>query len=113
LADPILNRWTPDNPTNNWPSFSDVSFYGGTNVNSFTIEDASYIRLSNIRLSYRIKLKNSMYLSPYIAGNNLAIITNYSGFDPAVNSNGSSNLRADSRSYPMARTYILGLTASF
>jgi hypothetical protein len=49
----------------------------------------------------------------YVTGQNLFTITDYGGFDPESNSLGSSNVRVDYSSYPTARTYLLGLTASF
>lgn len=60
---------------------------------SFNVQDASFIRLDNLRLGYRFDLGNSRYLSGlqvYIAGQNLVTITNYKGLDPEVRLRGQS-----------------------
>jgi hypothetical protein len=111
LAVPLLNRWTPQNPTNTWPSGVDITKYQGGTVNSFTVTDASYIRLKNVQLSYQFKMGSKKILrsaSIYIAGHNLATITNYLGYDPDVNSTSSSTIRLDRNSYPSSRTISLG-----
>jgi len=111
LAVPLLNRWTPQNPTNAWPSGVDITKYRGGSVNSFTVTDASYVRLKNVQLSYQFKMGSKKFLrsaSIYIAGQNLATITNYLGYDPDVNSTSSSTIRLDRNSYPSSRTISLG-----
>ena len=109
LAEPILNRWTPGNPTNEWPSFVNPSSYGGDLTNEYTIQDASFVRLRNITLRYNFnveKLKFVNSLSAYLSGENLAIITDYIGFDPDLS--GSGNSRLDFNSYPTGRVILLG-----
>ena len=111
LAEPLLNRWTPDNPTNEHPSAINPASYQGGNVNSFTIMDASFIRLKNVQLAYKIPLKANKYIRDariFISGQNLALITNYVGYDPDVNSTGTNNIRIDRNSYPSARSFIVG-----
>src|SRR5690606_23967846 len=54
LANPVLNRWTPDNPTNEQPSFINPNSQIAEAVNSKTVTDASYIKLQTVRLSYTI-----------------------------------------------------------
>ena len=112
----IVDRWTPQNTDAKWPSSVNPNAYGASKVNSLTVEDASYLRLKNVQLSYRVPVDNINFLSAlrvYVTGQNLFTITDYGGFDPEANSLGSSNVRVDYSSYPLARTYLLGLTASF
>ncbi|UOY08059.1 TonB-dependent receptor [Muricauda sp. SCSIO 64092] len=114
LAEPYLNRWTPNNTTNEFPSF--VSPQGGTEVNSRTVEDASYIRLQSLQLSYEVPIQNLNIfnrLTVYVTGQNLFTITDYSGVDPVANASGSNNLRIDYNAYPFARTYLLGFNVEF
>ncbi len=122
LAETILDRWTPQNPDAQWPSSVNPNAYGGSRVNSLTVEDASFFRLKNVQLSYNVPVSNITFLNSlrlYVTGQNLFTITDYSGFDPEANSfnspnsPGAGNVRIDYSSYPLARTYILGLTASF
>lgn len=112
----IIDRWTPQNTDAKWPSSVNPNAYGASKVNTLTVEDASYFRLKNVQLSYNVPVDNVNFLNSmrvYITGQNLFTITDYGGFDPESNSLGSSNVRVDYSSYPTARTYLLGLTASF
>lgn len=114
-AEPLLNRWTPENPTNEFPSFVRTSAQGEKRVNSKTVEDASYLRLSTVRLSYSLPFNGKTFRSMqfYITGQNLFTITDYSGMDPAINPNGSANFRIDWNAYPVARTFTGGISLTF
>jgi TonB-linked SusC/RagA family outer membrane protein len=113
LAEPVLNRWTPDNPTNKWPSAVGYNTYSAQKINTLTVEDASYLRLKNVTLSYQIPLGKFKAVNSariFVTGQNLKTWTNYSGYDPEVSVNGDGNVRADFNAYPLARTYLFGLT---
>lgn len=112
VAEPYLNRWTPDNPTNLYPSFVNPTVQGKREVNTRTVEDASFIRLQNVRLAYHLPVTNLGFIrniTLYASGQNLLTFTNYSGVDPAANANGGAVLKIDYNSYPFARTYMFGL----
>src|SRR5690606_7512632 len=114
-AELYLNRWTPENPSNRYPSFVNPGGQGDKRVNSFTVEDASYARIRNVSLAYRFSpgwdyLKN---LGISLSVENLATFTNYSGFDPSINPNDGAFNRIDYNAYPLARTWIIELTADF
>ena len=115
FAEPYLNRWTPENPTNQYPSFTDPLKLGRKVVNSRTLSDASYVRLKTIRLSYRLPKFSSLIqsLQLYVTAENLFTITDYVGLDPAINPNNDSNFRMDFNSYPSARTFIFGAKIDF
>ncbi|WP_346238370.1 TonB-dependent receptor [Niabella insulamsoli] len=116
LAEPYLNRWTPENPTNEYPSFVHPVAQGQRQVNSKTVMDASYIRLQSVRLSYDVPLpqdKRIRALSLFATGQNLAIITNYKGIDPSANAGAGDIMRLDFSSYPYTRTYTFGLNVEF
>lgn len=111
LADPMLNRWTADNPSTVYPSFVNPLKQGKKEVNSYTVEDASYVRLNTVKLGYTIPLQNTKYvkgINLYVVGQNLAIITDYTGYDPSINPNGSG-ARIDWNAYPTARTFMFGI----
>src|SRR5699024_365410 len=59
FAKPYLNRWTPEHPSNKYPSFIHPTSQGNKLVNSYTVEDASYIRLQTVTLSYQFNLQHS------------------------------------------------------
>ncbi len=116
LAETILDRWTPQNPDARWPSSVNPNAYGASKVNTLTVEDAAFFRLKNVQLSYNVPVRNITFLNSlrlYVTGQNLFTITDYSGFDPEANSFGGQNVRIDYSSYPLATTYLIGLTASF
>lgn len=118
IAEPLLNRWTPENPTNLYPSFVNPTSQGGANalINSRTVEDASYIRLQSVRLGYDLPLDNFKYLNKfgiYVTGQNLLTITDYSGVDPAANASGSNTIALDFNGYPIPRTFLVGLNVEF
>tara|TARA_R110002072_G_scaffold264748_1_gene423582 strand:+ start:56449 stop:59472 length:3024 start_codon:yes stop_codon:yes gene_type:complete len=115
LAEPMQNRWTAENPSNVYPSFINPLGQGQKSVNSYTVEDASYVRLNTVRLSYNLNVKSKLINSAkvYVTGQNLATWTSYSGLDPAVNPNGGANLRIDFNAYPIARTFMGGVILQF
>ena len=68
---------------------------GDKYIHSWAVEDASYLRLSNLSLGYtfdRKKLRkfNVQSLRLYFTGSNLFVWTPYSGFDPEVSTKGNS-----------------------
>lgn len=115
LAEPYLNRWTPDNPTNKYPSFVNPTSQGQQTINSRTVEDASYLRMQSVRLGYNFKLNTKVVksLQAYVTGNNLFTITKYKGVDPAINAVGDDILKIDYSSYPMTRTFLIGVNVQF
>ncbi|WP_084708618.1 SusC/RagA family TonB-linked outer membrane protein [Hymenobacter norwichensis] len=83
------------------------------------IEDGSFARLDNITLGYTFNVKNSPLSNAriFLTGQNLFLITNYSGLDPEVNAEvsgtGVAPLGIDYLSYPRAKTVSLGASVSF
>ncbi|MBS1599272.1 MAG: SusC/RagA family TonB-linked outer membrane protein [Bacteroidetes bacterium] len=84
------------------------------------VEDASWIRLRSVTLSYNIPQKvlshtfiRSLNLS--FTGNNLLLFTDYKGFDPESSSTpaGSSVNGFAGFSYPALRSYIFSLNVGF
>ena len=118
MAKPLLNRWTPDNPSNKYPSFINPLASGGETavVNTLTVEDASYIRLQSVRLGYNVPVKNiGMFskLALYFTVQNLFTITDYLGTDPAADASGSNTSAIDFNAYPVPRTYMIGVNVEF
>jgi hypothetical protein len=81
------------------------------------VVDASYVKLQSVRLSYSLPkdlMKNTFKSAEiYITGLNLATFSDYQGFDPALNPNGSANFRIDWNGYPSATTMLLGFNIGF
>ena len=119
LAENYLDRWRPSNPDAEFPSGVNYTSYsdGENKVNTFTIQDASFLRLRNVTLSYDLALPNFNLLESanlYISGENLWTLSNgYDGFDPDGNSDGAGVSRATFSDYPIARTIRIGGVLNF
>ncbi|NBO50189.1 MAG: hypothetical protein EBU80_10810 [Chitinophagia bacterium] len=96
----------------------------GSVVSSYFIEDASYLRLSNLQLTYTMpdKLMKSIGFSGaqiYVQGQNILTITKYSGMDPDINIRTSENnnqdyhMGIDEGAYPTAKQYLFGVRLKF
>jgi TonB-linked SusC/RagA family outer membrane protein len=117
----IYNRWTPDNPTNSRPA----SHYGYTpySAGDFFLQDAWFIRLQNLSLSYNLPTKaigkvfNSMAIR--LDAQNVFLITPFKGVDPETTGYDSRLQGTDQNpsnlvgAYPNVRTYTLGLDLKF
>ncbi len=80
---------------------------------SFTILDASYVRLKNIQLGYNLpqswlKAANITKARIYITGQNLFTFTDFpTGFDPEISDNYATY------SYPQVKFYTIGFDITF
>jgi TonB-linked SusC/RagA family outer membrane protein len=110
-----LNRWTPTNTNTNVPR---------ANVNrprelyDVHVEDGSFIRLQSLSIAYRLPerlIPRAENARVVLTGQNLHVWTDYSGFDPEVNSfGGDARARGiDLGAYPRARSWTLGLNLTF
>lgn len=113
-----LKRWTPTNPTNDYPKATTQS--DGNIFSDHHVEDGSYIRVKDITLGYDfapdlMKKFKMDGLGLYMSLRNIHTFTNYSGFDPEVSRFANNNLSmgADYGSYPMSKMIELGLKVNF
>ena len=92
-----------------------------TKFSTYFVEDASFFRCTNITLGYDIP-RNKVFdalnisrLNVYGSVDNLFMLTNYLGYNPDVDYNGSSNLTpgVDFGTYPLSRTFSVGLKLTF
>jgi iron complex outermembrane receptor protein len=86
-------------------------------LSTLYLEKSDFIRLNTARLGYNIKTEKLKWLQSmtlYLTGQNLFTLTNYSGYDPLINSpksnGGNQSIGIDYSSYPTSRTFILGAT---
>ena len=89
-------------------------------VSTRFLEKGDFVRLSNASLGYTFDIKESKNIKSLrlsLSGQNLLLITNYSGLDPEVNTNKALNSvpsrGIDYTAYPSARTFTFGINASF
>lgn len=115
--------WRPENPDAKYPKANArigiVQRIPSGVYSDFFIEDGSYLRLKNLRLTVNVPsqgLKSKGITAKlYLSGQNLFTITNYTGYNPEVNQQGQNNINQgiDMGSYPLARTYMVGVNLSF
>jgi TonB-linked SusC/RagA family outer membrane protein len=98
------NYWTPENPTNQYPA-------NKNNVNispkAWIFEDASYVRLKNLKLNYDLSSLvegKLQHLDVYFNMSNVFIITKWNGVDPEI-----SNQEAA----PLQSIYSFGVNVTF
>ena len=96
--------------------FSDDMLTSTPTYSSQWIEDASFLRLDNLNISYNVDVNGSQWLNSAVvglSGQNLLLLTNYTGYDPEVNTsasgNGAPSLGIDYTNYPRARTIALNV----
>lgn len=90
-------------------------------MTSDAIEDGSFLRLNNVTLGYTlpktlVERVNISSLRVYVTGYNLYTWTNYSGYDPEVDSRraqGPMTPGVDFSAYPRSRSVIAGLNVTF
>ena len=112
------NIWRADNPTNLYPGVNSTN--PSSAVLDRYIEDGSFLRCSDITLGYtmpksivsKIGFEN---INIFASVKNAFIITNYSGYDPEVNTFAFDGLKrgVDMNSFPQSRSYIFGLSVTF
>jgi iron complex outermembrane receptor protein len=81
------------------------------------LEDGDYLRLSNVSLGYNVDLSRLMSslrnVRLGVTGQNLFVITDYSGYDPEVNVdksiNGVPSLGIDYTAFPRPRTFTFNV----
>ena len=87
------------------------------NVSDYWLENGDYVNIEQLTMGFNIPLKskavNSLRLSASVG--NLATITAYTGLTPMINSYVVSGTLGidDKRTYPLYRTYSLGLSVQF
>jgi TonB-linked SusC/RagA family outer membrane protein len=86
LPTEVLDVWSPQNPMGLYmPYQSAVNPLHTTFQNSTaSVSDASFIRLKNVQLGYRIPVENTFFRNAriYVQGQNLLTFTKYFGVDP-------------------------------
>jgi hypothetical protein len=89
-------------------------------LHSWAIEDGSFLRLNNLTIGYNLpkRLLNKLkfqQLRVYASAYNLWIWTNYSGYDPEVDTRRSTPLTPgiDWSAYPRSRSFNIGLNVEF
>ena len=80
------------------------------------LEDGSFLRLENVTVGYNFHFEKVKYIESVrlsLTGNNLLLITHYSGIDPELNMSGSNGFGGDNGIYPRTRSFAFGLNVKF
>lgn len=108
----MLSHWTTENQKTDIPRISYGDPMGNARFSDRWIEDGSYLRLSNVTLSYTIPI-NSTYLQGITlwgGAYNLFTLTRYLGSDPDCGVSGSVLLQGIDRGLlANSRSFALGL----
>lgn len=119
LKEVATERWTGPGTSNDIPraGYKPINITDGADgAIDVMVEDGSFVKLRNVTLTYNLPkgLLNRFGIdnaNVYIQGNNLFVITKYSGFDPEANQMGGSAtlLPLNANFYPATRNYMVGL----
>jgi hypothetical protein len=111
-----LGRWTGAGSTNDYPRLTiDDKNRNFTNPSDFYLEDGSYCRIKSLQLGYTISNNLTKKVGVdrfrvYLMSENLLTLTKYTGYDPEI---GGGVFSIDRGIYPQARSFMLGVNASF
>ncbi len=126
----MLDYWTPENQDTDMPGYLDGQYVQDQNLENRYfldgsettryVEDASFIRLKTLILSYNFgpSFLERLGLSKFMvfaSGTNLFTITDYTGYDPEVAAfpENDANIGVDLSVYPPAKTYSIGVELAF
>ena len=113
-ADEVLDYWKQPGDNTKYPALTYE-----TQFDSRMIEDASFLRLKNIQLSYTLpskllrKTKFIQGLKIYVGARNLWTLTGYNGFDPEVAGYSDAVGAFDTDVYPNSRQWTFGCEFTF
>jgi TonB-linked SusC/RagA family outer membrane protein len=113
----FYNRWTPNNPTNEYGTFVTNNLTGRL-TSSYYVEDGSYLRFKTVTLGYNLPKNIASKVGAsnarlYLSANNVYTWTNYTGMDPEVNYSNNLISGLDNLSYPRTKAFIIGVNVSF
>jgi len=102
------NWWTPENPTNEW-IVNNLNAEWMAGIRGYIYEDASFIRLKDISLSYDIShnILERYFINRlrfYVTGRNLATFTKWRALDPELDGQ---------RQVPLQKEFVFGLNLEF
>lgn len=112
------NSWTPERTDTDHPIFENVSNFSTNNtINSFYVEDGSYLRMRHITIGYTLPSTafDGVFTRArvFASANNIFTITGYKGLDPQVGGAADSNFGIDIGNYPVTRAFNFGIGLGF
>ncbi|NPA36614.1 MAG: TonB-dependent receptor [Chlorobi bacterium] len=113
----ILKRWHGEGTSDKYPRVTAGANQNMLQMSDLFIEDGDYFRISNLTIGYDLNKLRSWPLKEtklYVSAKNLVTFTSYSGMDPEVGyAPNSWSSGVDIGLYPLARTFLVGLSIKF
>ncbi len=92
------------------PSVAGLLAAANGNINDYFIEDGSYFQIQTLQLGYNFrKLWDKIDARVYFLAQNPLTVFNYNGYTPEI----PDATGLDRETYPMARTFSLGVRISY
>ena len=116
------DAWSPTNPSNTVPAIYESWGYAGVSAypSTYYLQDASYLRLKNVNLSYTLpkRITDKIWskgLTVYVSGDNLLTFTKFEGADPETLSRTGSTVSGWGRyaQFPQVRIINFGVDVKF
>lgn len=113
-----MDYWTPENPSTTMTRISILDQNRNSRISSWYVYEASFLRLKTLQIGYtfpeavlsRLNVDN---LRIYLSSNNLYTLTRYPGYDPEIGSSDPLNMGIDNGTYPVPRTFTVGVNLKF
>jgi iron complex outermembrane receptor protein len=105
-AEAILNQVGNLHYSNGSTDVLNTGFVSNQQFSDLYVENASFMKLDNVSLSYLIPFE-TIKLRASLTAQNVFTITDYTGLDPEISSGVDNNI------YPKPRTFVLGLNFNF
>jgi len=118
-TDVYTKYWTGEGSTNRYPALAYGKNTNFVDISDIYVEDADYVKLSNVTLGYDIKKAWSKLpvsqLRVYVTAQNLLILSGYSGMDPEVGYGAGYSWASglDNGYYPGSQTFLMGVNLKF
>ena len=105
------SRWEKEGDIATHPRAVYGNKSNSNSVSSRYLEDGSYLRLRNLTIGYNIPIRKYISkLRVYASGENLFVVSDFSGIDPEVPPlNNGSGLGVATSVYPQTRKFMFGL----
>ncbi len=115
-------HWRGEGTSNTQPRASWSAKSNNVRASSRFLEDASYLRLKNLQIGYTIPGLTKYRIERfriYLAATNLFTLTKFTGMDPEMTVSANSTAEGDRAAgidwgtYPVAKTYTIGVNLTF
>jgi hypothetical protein len=113
----VLRRWQNEGDITNMPRTNYGDLVGNNDFSDRFVEDASYLKLRDVTLSYTFNKKVLKLIqggTVYISGQNLLCLTDYLGLDPEYSYSSSSAMQGvDYGKVALPKTVKVGVNLKF